>query len=126
MSLPTEVIEQDRRLQQSANELMELRWHWTLDQANPRRESQREYARQVGVNQAAINKDANAWADWLAAQAEDGIGFTPGTPQTPADYRELRKMSGERQEAAKAVAKATGDTVSNVASNKRDEVDAVV
>lgn len=68
MNLPANVVETDKRLQRSANELMEVRWHWTLDETNPDRVSQLEYARQVGVDHKRIYVDANAWADWLAAQ----------------------------------------------------------
>jgi hypothetical protein len=125
-TLPTTVIEKDRKLQRSADELMELRWHWTLDETNPERVSQREYARQVGVDQSKINVDANAWADYLAAQSDAQQGITPGAPQSPGDYRTLRKMSGERQRATKAVAKATGKAVSTLATHDRGEVDAVL
>lgn len=126
MPLPNEVIVEDRRLSSAADELMELRWHWTLDESNPQRVSQSEYARQVGRDQAVINRDANAWADYAAAQSYDLKGIAPGSPQTPNDYRQLRKLSEDRQTAAKAIAATTGTSVANVASNKRDEVDAVL
>jgi len=126
VTLPTTVVEQDRTLQRSADQLMELRWHWTLDETNPERVSQREYARQVGVDQSKINVDANAWADYLAGQSDAQQGITPGAPQSPGDYRTLRKMSGERQQATKAVAKATGKAVSTLATHDRGEVDAVL
>jgi hypothetical protein len=125
-NLPAEVINRDRTLQRSANELMELRWHWTLDETNPDKVSKRGYARQVGVSESTIRQDANAWADYLAAQGASDIARTPDAAQTPGDFRELRKLSGERQEAVKAVARSTGWSVSNVASNKREEVEAVV
>jgi len=126
MALPTNVVEKDHKLQKSANELMALRWHWTLDKANPERVAQREYARQVGVDQSTVNRDANAWADYLAAQSDAPKGITPGAPQTPQDFRQLRKLRSDRQEAAKAIAAATGDKVGNVAGNKAEEVDAVM
>ena len=125
-NLPTEVVERDRRLQRSADELMELRWHWTLDESNPDRVGFSEYGRQVGRGEAAIRRDANAWAAWRESQTSSGSGRTPGTPQTPTDYRELSRLGSERQEAAKAVAQATGEAVSSVARAKREEVDAVL
>lgn len=124
--LPQLVIEKDHRLQKATDELAQLRWHWTLDETNPKRVPQREYARQVGVDQKRINVDANAWADHLAAQGEALHGLTPGTPHTVSDFRELRKLSSERQEAAKAIAKATGQAVSSVTTHKKEEIADVV
>lgn len=124
-SLPAEVVETDQRLARSADELMALRWHWTLDESNPDRISKSEYARQVGRDEATIRRDANAWAAWLE-QESAGNGRELGTPQTPSDFKELSKLSGERQEAAKAIAAATGKTPANVSANRRDEVDAVL
>lgn len=128
MKLPAEVVEKDRTLQRSADQLMELRWHWTLDESNHGRVSQREYARQVGVDHKRVNIDANAWADYLAAGAHTGhiLEAMPGEPQTPDDFRQMRKLGAERQEAVKAVARTQGVSVSNVAVNKREEVDAVL
>lgn len=125
-TLPAEVVETDRKLQRSADELMELRWHWTLDETNDDRVSQHAYARQVGVSQPAVNRDANAWANWLRAQRDNRSVITPGSPQTPSEYRELQRLSAERQEAVKAVARTTGHTVGTVARHKTDEVEAVV
>jgi hypothetical protein len=85
----------------------------------------REYARQIGVSEGAVRFAAKGWADWLTSDAYSGVR-TPGSPQTADDYRQLQTLSGERQEAAKAIARTTGDSVSNVAKRKRDEVDAVV
>lgn len=128
MNLPADVIDRDKKLQRSADELMELRWHWTLDESNPARVSMAEYGRQVGTARPRISQDAHAWADYLAAQDQKrtDVGTLSGTPQTPGDFRELRKLSVERQEAAKAIAGATGASVTNVAAHKRDEVDAVL
>jgi hypothetical protein len=124
VSLPTTVIEKDRKLQRSADELMELRWHWTLDETNPDRVSHAEYARQVGVDRKQISDDAHGWADWLKDQSA-GTRM-PGQPETPGEYRQLRKLSSERQTAARAVAATTGRAVGNVARHQRDEIDAVV
>lgn len=125
-NLPTEVIDRDRKLQRSADELMELRWHWTLDETNPNRVGLREYGRQVGTHNSRISRDANAWADYLAAQSAAGASSTVGAAQTPSDFRELRNLNAERQEAAQAIAAARGTSTGNVARHGRDEVDAVL
>jgi len=124
-TLPTEVVAADRRLQRSADDLMQLRWHWTLDEANSDRVGFSAYAREVGVSEGAVRNAAHAWADYVRSDSYAGVR-TPGAPQTPDDFRELRKLSGDRQEAAKAIASVTGVPVGNVAKHKRDEVDAVV
>jgi hypothetical protein len=123
--LPAEVVQRDQRLQKSSDELMELRWHWTLDESNPDRVNQSAYARQVGVDQKRIHVDANAWADYLASRGKASEGL-PGVPQTPNDFAQLRRLSTERQEAAKAIAKVTGASVGNVATHKREEVADVI
>jgi nucleotide-binding universal stress UspA family protein len=128
-NLPAEVIQTDRRLQRSADQLMELRWHWTIDESNAGRVSVAEYARQVGVARPRISQDAHSWSDWLAAQRKrtaDGTAPSPGEPQTPDDYRQLKRLGEERGEAAKAIARTTGVPVGTVANHKRDEVDAVL
>lgn len=123
--LPNEVVESDRKLQRSADELMELRWHWTLDESNPNRVGFTTYAREVGVSEGAVRNAAHAWADYLKADSYGAVR-TPGAAQTPSDFRELRKLSADRQEAAKAVAATTGAPVDRVARHQRTEVDAVV
>lgn len=122
--LPPQVVDDDHRLSKAADQLMELRWHWTLDESNPGRVGVREYARQVGRDHSRISRDANAWAAWLAGGA--GSSTTPGAAQTPTDFRELANLNEERQQAAQAVARTTGQAVSTVARTKRDEVDAVL
>lgn len=124
--LPTEVIQTDHKLQRSADQLMELRWHWTLDETNPDRVEMAAYGRQVGTDRSRISRDAHAWADYLKATRAASSTRTPGAAQTPTDFRALANLNAERQEAAKAVARTTGTSVGNVANNKRDEVDAVV
>lgn len=122
MPLPEKVIEEDRRLTKAADSLMELRWHWTLDESNPDRVGFTAYGRAVGRDEAIIRRDARAWADY---QETAGPGRKPGEAQTPEDFRELRKLSGDRQRATQAIAAATGKKVSTVARG-RDEVDTVL
>jgi hypothetical protein len=131
--LPPEVIERDKTLDKAiistTSELMELRWHWTRDKDNPARVTTAAYARAVGRARPVISRDANAWAQWLASQSKrTDIGTLPvaGQPQTPGDFRELAKLSDERQHAVAAIARATGKEVSNVAANMRHEVNHVL
>ncbi len=124
-ALPAGVVETDRKLQKATDELAKLRWHWTLDESNPGRVAFREYGRQVGVSEWSIRVLANGYAAFLKAGASD-VARTSGQPQTPTDHIELAKLGEEKQEAVKAVAKATGSSVSNVAAHKRDEVQDVI
>jgi len=127
--LPTKVIETDRKLQQSADQLMQLRWHWTLDKSNPDRVSIADYARGVGVARPRVSIDANAWADYLDSRTPRRTGTVdspPGAPQTPDDFRRLKSLTEEQRVAAQAIASATGTSPGNVAHNKREEVAAVV
>jgi hypothetical protein len=120
--LPEEVVHKDRQLSQAAGDLMELRWHWTLDESNASRISITGYARQVGVSHPAISRDANAWAAYLIRNLE----VTPGGLQTPGDFREAAGMREERRMATEAVAAATGRTFHAVAQRSPDEVNHVL
>ena len=125
MTLPKSVIDKDHTLSKSADELMKLRWHWTLDPSNAKAVSFSEYARQVGSGEKTIRQNANGWASYLQAKARGGpVG--PGAAQTPSDFRELAKMGEDRRTATTAVAAATGRTPSAVAKGSRDEVEAVL
>jgi hypothetical protein len=124
--LPAEVVQRDQRLQKSTDELMELRWHWTVDASNPGRLSIAEYAREVGASRSRVSQDANAWADWLSSKRSGSGSPTPGKAQTPSDFRELRKLGEDQRVGAEAVAKATGLAPSTVARSKREEVADVV
>lgn len=132
MTLPNKVIERDQKLtaeiELKNDQLMELRWHWTLDESNSARVSFSEYAREVGLRRDTIGADARGWAEWLAANECPGsaAGKTPGKAQNPNEFRELAKMGGEKQKAVEAVARTTGRTVGAVARGSREEVSAVV
>lgn len=100
MTLSQSVIAADRKFEKasaSASEaLMELRWHWTLDESNAKRVSIREYARAVGKASTTIKSDANGFA----------LHLERGTPLTQA--REQANMGAETWAATEAVAKARG------------------
>ena len=126
--LPDEIAEQDKKLDadiaSKTAELMALRWHWTLDESNPDRVSAAAYGRAVGRDRKAISRDATAWARWLADQnkRDHMVPPAPGDPQTPADYRQAAKLSDEREQVVRAVARANNKKFSNVAVNMRAEV----
>ena len=121
-TLPESVIKEDRRLSRSAEELCELRWHWTVDGSNPKRISIREYARQVGVSRNSVSRDANAWEQYLGHTGVSG----PGKPSTIDDFRAAQDLSEQRQQATEAIAQQTGKSYAAVAKHHRDEVNAVV
>jgi hypothetical protein len=131
MALPKTVVKKDRDLMSDYEsvgmEIMELRWHWTLDASNPKRVSIREYAHEVGRGISIIRADANGWRDKLAddAKAAEG-GYDIVTAKTAGDYREMAKLSEVKRTAAEAMAKARGTSVSNIAANKREDLTAVV
>lgn len=114
-------VEQDHALDRERShrleELMALRWHWTLDESNPARVSIAEYARQVGASESAIGADANGWAAYRAAGADEQFvarmansrTFTiPGTvaemidrmQQIAEDEMRLRRIKFEMELAA--------------------------
>lgn len=102
--------------------LAEHRWHWTLDESNPKRITLREYGRRVGRNDRTIRRMANGYEAWLRRPA----AAPPGSPVTLTEYIEQANLGAEKAEATEAVAAATGTTFSHVAKRKRDEVRDVV
>ena len=115
MTLPPEVVLEDRRLEQattSASEaLMRHRWHWTLDESNPKRVSLREYAREVGKSRTLIAKDANGYVLFMS---DPDIGVT--------NARERASMGAETWAATEAVAKARGLQPTTVRQDRPVEV----
>lgn len=131
MALPNTAILRDHKLEEAAttatDELMEHRWHWTLDESNPKRVSIREYARCIGRGETTIRADVNGWAAWLAEEAAHVHVRTPGKARTPNDHRELAKLGADKKHAVEALAKATGKSVSAVtSSHKREEVNSLI
>jgi hypothetical protein len=97
MSLPAQVIREDRQLEKArestAETLMRHRWHWTLDESNPDRVSMREYARAVGRSFSTINADATGYA------------LTQGDRDIPiSQARERANMGAETQPAGRCSA----------------------
>jgi hypothetical protein len=120
--VPTSVITEDHRLDESASKAQEalarLRWHWTLDESNPKRVSFREYGQAVGRSHRAIGAMAHGYAAFDAARGNE---FVP-TARSLTDEIELAKLSETKRAATEAIADATGLSVSNVAAAHRDKV----
>ncbi len=129
-ALPVRVVEQDQELDaeiaRNTEDLMELRWHWTLDESNPQRVSAAAYAREVGRSRQVISRDAHAWQRWLVDQNKRTGTSAPGQPKTASDFRELANLSAEGRQAASAIAKSAKRQVGNVARNSREEIAAVL
>src|SRR5215468_5291455 len=115
-SLPTAVIEKDHELEMASEgkvgELMKHRWHWTADEANPARVSVRAYASQVGVNQAAVSRDARAFVL---------LGDDPWVV-TPTEARDRARVGVEKEAATDAVAKRHGVGFSHTMRKHDQEV----
>jgi hypothetical protein len=117
--LPASVITEDRRLDGTAAKAQEvlarLRWHWTLDESNPKRVSFRDYAAAVGRDQKTIRMWATAW---------DRTNVAGDVPRTRSltDEFELAGLGERRRVAAEAIADATGMTASNIVAHHRDKI----
>jgi hypothetical protein len=100
--LPVSVVREDTKLEKAASgaseALMKHRWHWTLDETNPKRVSLRAYARAVGKGNVTIRKYAYAYVA-LSEQAGS---------LTPSEALERAVMGSETQAATEAIAKARG------------------
>lgn len=112
--LPKQVIEEDHRLEKVASgssvALMKHRWHWTLDEANPRRISVSQYARDVGRTRVPIYRSVTTYELVLS----HGM--------TPQEAGERARMTAEKYEATRAIAQARGISTSTVRETHRDEV----
>lgn len=128
-NLPKTVVKRDHDLSQSYEsigmELMEHRWHWTLDESNAKRVSIKEYAESVGRTQTTIKADAEGWVAYLAQQESIAAGEKV-VERAPNAHRKLAKMSATRQHATKALADATGQSVQNVVRHRSEELKTVL
>lgn len=101
MALPQSAVKEDKRLESEASSASEHlarhRWHWTLNQDNPKRVSIREYARSVGRGETTVRGQVNGYAQWIDA---------PGTGRTLNEAIERAKMGAEKNELVEAVAEA--------------------
>jgi hypothetical protein len=116
--VPKEVIAEDHRLERAASkaseELVKLRWHWTLDASNPNRVSLRVYAKAVGRAHSVIARDANAYV--LVADVHAGANITVDEARVRAN------MGAETEAATEAVAKARGVSLRQASRARPTEV----
>jgi hypothetical protein len=122
--LPIRVIKEDRSLDAAASrsqeELAKLRWHWTLDESNPKRVGIREYAKAVGRSHTTIRTVAAGYAAWKEASG------SVHASRSLNDEIEMAKLGATKQVATEALAKATGKSIGNVASTRRSDIDSVI
>jgi hypothetical protein len=111
MTLPDSVIKLDHELSSSTSMLIEVRWHWTLDESNPERVSISEYGRRVGVSQRTISAFAHA-----------RILLVDGRAKTAQEAIERAHMSEETQAAAEAVAEIHGVSFGSASKYYRDDI----
>lgn len=108
----------DRELEARASgamrELMEHRWHWTLDESNPGRKSMREYGRLIGRDHKTILKSARGFEM-----------LRNGDESSPQDAYTLAGLSDDRQTVVQAVANADGITMASAAVDRRPEIKAI-
>jgi hypothetical protein len=125
--IPPEVIKEDRDLdliaENATERLMELRWHWTLDESNSSRVSITEYARQVGVYHNAVVEHARGWELKIARQLK--LSDDLDRDRTPGDYAKLASMTQERADIVDAVAQAEGISVSRAKDSRQDDISRV-
>jgi hypothetical protein len=116
MSLPSEVVREDRRLEDAQESTFEAlvahRWHWTLDESNPERVPMREYARTLGRSERTIRGQVKGYADWRARAGARRL----------SDCIEMAGMGAETALAHEAVASARGVTVQTVREQRPVEV----
>lgn len=115
-SLPTKAVEEDHRLEGSATKASESlakhRWHWTLDETNPKRVSIRAYARAIGRSEATIRHYVNGYAAWSANE----------DVRTLSESIERAKVGTEKETAIEAVAKARGQSFVHTRQERPTEV----
>jgi hypothetical protein len=111
--LPREVIAEDHKLEstssKAAEALMELRWHWTLDESNSDRVGVVDYARAVGRSHSIISRDAKAYELVRRGTATD-------------EARERANMGAETVAATEAVAKMRGISLQQARKTRPTEV----
>ena len=116
--LPPEVIATDNRLEQAESKASEAlakhRWHWTLDESNPKRESVNKYATAVSRSRSRVSSQVKGYAAWISGDA-------------PSDYTlndciERAKMGEETAVVTEAIAEARGIGIAQVRKTRGNEV----
>lgn len=116
LMLPKGVVAEDVRLTKQADDigaaLAAHRWHWTLDESNPKRVTFAQYARETGPDESVIRAYAHAHEMFVQ----------PGTGRTFNDCYELAKMGTETAVVTEAIAKQRGISVQQVRKTRPEEV----
>lgn len=117
MSLPVSAIKEDKRLEGEASsaseQLSRHRWHWTLNQDNPKRVSIREYARAVGRSERVVRVQVNGYVEWSTAT---------GSRRSLSESIERAAVSAEKAELVEAVAEANEVTFQTARQNYASDV----
>lgn len=112
--LPIAVIETDRRLETAEHKagetLVKHRWHWTLDESNPKRVSVSAYARAVGRALSTVLGQVNGYE----AHRVHAIPLSEAI--------ERAKVGSEKEAVINAVAKARGTSFGDARQRRPDEV----
>lgn len=116
-------VERDRELEaahgRTLAELAEHRWHWTLDEQNPKRVTFAEYARGVGRAPSIVQAMAHGYVAW---QKNRHVPVAAGAPDNLYGFIEQAKLGAAKAEATQAVAVASGKSFATVATSGRSEV----
>jgi len=110
----------DRELEARASgamrELMQHRWHWTLDESNPERKAMREYARLVGRDIGAISRLARGYV--LLTSDDQMIN-------TPAEAYALAGLAPDKQVAVRAISELEGFGPGHIRNTRGPQVKAI-
>lgn len=113
--LDKSVIDTDHRLtreaEQASKSLAFHRWHWTLNENNPRRVTLKAYAREIGIGETTVRMYAHAWEIRHA---------DPSVPMS--DALERAKLGEDAYTAAEAIAESRGTSVATVRRSQYGEV----
>jgi hypothetical protein len=116
MTVSGNVVKADQRLERATvgatEALAEHRWHWTLDESNPKRVPINAYAKAVSRNEKSIRAMVKGYAVWSSG---------PGA-RSLAEEIERTKMGVEKAAVTSAVAKARGVEFKTASEKRGDEV----
>jgi len=114
-TLSRSVIETDHKLEsattRASEELAKHRWHWMLDESNPKRVNFTDYAKAVGRSRETVSRYARGYALYL-----EKLETPPrGGAWSLQDAIRQADNSAERQEFNEAIAQGSGRAVGQVA-----------
>lgn len=115
--LPNNVVDMDHRLEMAEHKaseaLVKHRWHWTLDESNPKRVSVRAYARAVGRTFSTVQGQVNGYENLINDPA-GRVGLN--------EHIERARVGAEKEAVIDAVAKARGTAFQHTRQSRLDEV----